>query len=232
MPPALFPEKGMIVPAMGTINAHPSHQPAGLAGTLFTPVQQRVLGFLFGQPGRRFQSAELIRLANAGTGAAHRFLQRLASCGLAQVENVGRQKFYQANPDAPIHKELVAIVRKTIGLRDPLRKALAPLADDIECAFVFGSVATGQDRANSDIDLMVIARSVDYTTLFDALRTAEQFLDRLVNPKIVSPEEWDRKRHGPDGFIARVAKGPRLALLGEDRDAHIRHEPAKWSEME
>lgn len=216
---ALIPETGMIVPAMGTTNFRGSNPPAGLAGALFTPVQQRVLGFLFGQPDRRFQSAELIRLANAGTGAAHRFLQRLASCGLAQVEEVGRQKFYQANPAAPIHKELVAIVRKTIGLREPLRKALAPLANDIECAFVFGSVAKGRDRANSDIDLMVIARSLDYTTLFDALHTAEQALDRPVNPNIVSPEEWDRKRHGPDGFIARVAQGPRLPVLGEDRDA-------------
>ena len=217
--PAVIPQTGMIVPVMGTTNSHRRDQSAGLVGALFTPVQQRVLGFLFGQPDRRFQSAELIRLANAGTGAVHRFLQRLASSGLVQVENVGRQKFYRANADAPIHKELVAIVRKTIGLRDPLRKALAPLADDIECAFVFGSVATGQDRANSDIDLMVIAHSVDYTTLFDVLRTAEQSLDRPVNPNIVSPEEWDRKRHGPDGFIARVAKGPRLPVLGEDRDA-------------
>lgn len=219
MTTALIPETGMIVPVMGTTNAHRGNQPTGLVSALFTPVQRRVLGLLFGQPDRRFQSAELIRLANAGTGAAHRVLQRLASCGLVRVDEVGRQKFYQANPAAPIHKELVAIVRKTIGLRDPLRKSLASLADDIECAFVFGSVASGHDRANSDIDLMVIAHSLDYTTLFDALRTAEQFLDRPVNPNIVSPEEWDRKRHGPDGFIARVAKGPRLPVLGEERDA-------------
>lgn len=213
---ALIPKTGMIVPAMGTTNAR--HELGGLAGALFTPVQQRVLGFLFGQPERRFQSAELIRLANAGTGATHRFLQRLASRGLVQVEDVGRQKFYQANPDAPIHQELVAIVRKTIGLREPLRQALAPLADDIECAFVFGSVAKGRDRANSDIDLMVVADSVDYTTLFDALRAAEQALDRTVNPTVISPEVWERKRRGPDGFIPRVANGPRLWVLGERSD--------------
>lgn len=214
---ALIPKAGMIVPDMGTKGTPQRSGAAGLAGVLFTPVQQRLLGFLFGQPDRRFQSAELIRLANAGTGAAHRFLQRLASCGLVQVEEVGRQKFYQANPAAPIHKELVAIVRKTIGLREPLREALAPLAHQIESAFVFGSVATGQDRANSDIDLMVIGRSLDYTTVFDALRSAEQALDRPVNPNIVSPEDWDRKRNGPDGFAPRVAMGPCLQVLGEDR---------------
>ena len=216
MATALVSQTGMIVPDMGTASTPQRSGSTGLAGALFTPVQQRVLGLLFGQPDRRFQSAELIRLANAGTGAAHRFLQRLASCGLAQVEEVGRQKFYQANAAAPIHQELVAIIRKTIGLREPLREALAPLAHQIECAFVFGSVATRQDRANSDIDLMVIAHSLDYVALFNALQAAEHVLDRKVNPNIVSPEEWDRKRER-DGFMARVAAGPRLSVIRHEK---------------
>ncbi len=195
-----------------------SDQPVGLASALFTPVQQRVLGFLFGQPERRFQGAELIRLANSGTGATHRVLQRLATCGLVRVDEVGRQRFYQANPSAPIYEELVALVRKTIGLREPLRRALTPFEDDIVCAFVFGSAAAGNDRADSDIDLMVIAPSLDYTALFDALQTAEQALDRTVNPNIVSPADWNRKRRQKDGFIARVAARPRILLMGEEDD--------------
>ena len=126
----------------------------------------------------------------------------------------------------------MAIVRKTIGLREPLRKALAPLADDIECAFVFGSVAKGQDRANSDIDLMVVADSVDYMMLYDALRAAEEAFDRTVNPTILSPADWDRKRRGPDGFIPRVAKGPCLPVLGELGDARNCHGPARQSGIE
>jgi len=64
-------------------------QGSGLAGALFTPVQQRVLGLLFGQPERRFQTAELIRLAGSGTGAVHRQLQRLAGAGLVIVSSEG-----------------------------------------------------------------------------------------------------------------------------------------------
>ena len=209
----------MILPEMGIKHAHQGH-PTGLAAALFTPVQQRLLGFLFGQPDRRFQGAELIRLANAGTGAPHRLLQRLASCGLVRVDAVGRQKFYQANPAAPIHKELVALVRKTIGLREPLREALMPLASDIDLAFVYGSVASGEDGAGSDIDLMVVAHSLDYATLFDALQTAEQALDRPVNPSIISPADWASKRRQKDGFVARVAMRPRLLVIGEDEDGH------------
>ena len=209
----------MIVPEMGIKHA-PSGHPTGLADALFTTVQQRLLGLLFGQPDRRFQGAELIRLANAGTGAPHRLLQRLASCGLVRVDAVGRQKFYQANPAAPIHRELVALVRKTMGLREPLREALMPLASDIDLAFVYGSVASGEDRAGSDIDLMVVAHTLDYATLFDALQTAEQALDRPVNPSIISPADWARKRRQKDGFIAQVATRPRLLVIGEGEDGH------------
>ena len=208
----------MMVPEMGTQHARRGDSRTGLADALFTPVQQRVLGLLFGQPDRRFQGAELIRLADAGTGASHRLLVRLASCGLVRVEAMGRQKFYQANSAAPIHQELVALVRKTVGLREPLREALMPLADDIELAFVFGSVAAGQDGAGSDIDLMVVAHSLDYTTLFEALQPAEQALDRPVNPNIISPGEWTSKRRQKDGFIARVAARPRLLVIGEDEN--------------
>lgn len=210
----------MIVLKMGTQKALQGNRSAGLADALFTPVQQRLLGLLFGQPDRRFQSGELIRLVNAGTGATHRLLQRLASCGLVRVDPVGRQKFYQANPAAPIHKELVALVRKTIGLREPLREALMSLADDIDLAFVFGSVASGEDGAGSDIDLMVVSHSLDYATLFNALQRAEQALARPVNPNIISPADWTRKRRQKDGFIARVATRPRLLVIGEDEDDH------------
>lgn len=200
----------MIVPIMG-INTT-------LADALFTPVQQRVLGLLFGQPERRFQSAELIRLADSGTGATHRLLTRLADSGLIRVSNEGRQKYYQANPDSPVFSELVGLVCKTVGLAGPLHAALAPLGDEIQAAFVFGSVASGKDRADSDIDLMVIADKLDYPRLFEALQTAEQHLGRPIDPHLLTPAEWQRKRAQPDSFAARLHAGPRLFVWGTDDD--------------
>src|SRR5947209_13497740 len=113
---------------------------AGLANALFTRVQQRVLGILFGQPERRFQSAELIRLAGSGTGAVHRQLQRLVEAGLVAVTHAGNQKYYQAQKDASVYPELHGLIVKTVGIVEPLRAALAPVADRIDLAFVFGSV--------------------------------------------------------------------------------------------
>lgn len=209
----------MIVPDMGAPAASLAPPvPTALADALFTPVQQRVLGLLFGQPRRRFQSAELIRLAEAGTGAAHRLLIRLAATGLLRVESVGNQKFYQTNEHSPVFAELCGLVRKTIGLTDPLSDALAPLADRVTAAFVYGSVAKGSDHAGSDVDLLVIADDLDYAMLYAALPAAEAALARPVNPNLMSREEWRRKRAEVDSFTARIAAQPKLFVIGSDDD--------------
>jgi predicted nucleotidyltransferase len=204
---------------MGTPETRsPPPAPTALADVLFTPVQQRVLALLFGQPERRFQSAELIRLAGAGTGAVHRLLTRLAATGLLRVESVGNQKFYQANERAPVYAELVGLVRKTVGLAGPLQAALAPLADRITAAFIYGSVAKGNDRVASDIDLMVIADELDYAALTAALAVAEESLARPVSPNLMTRAEWRRKRAEPDSFAARIAAQPKLFVMRTEDD--------------
>ena len=207
----------MIIPEMGTIakiRTEPMPQD-GLAGALFTPVQQRVLGLLFGQPDRRFQSGELIRLAASGTGGVHRLLTRLADSGLVSVDRVGNQKYYQANRASPVFDELHGLIVKTSGLLGPLRAALAPLSERIRAAFVYGSVAKGTDRATSDVDLFVVADDLDYADLFSALQPLEAELGRTVNPNVMSPAEWRRKQKQA-GFAARVAGQSRLVVTGSN----------------
>jgi predicted nucleotidyltransferase len=190
----------------------------GLADALFTPVQQRVLGLLFAQPSRRYQSAELIRLAGSGTGATHRVLTKLASAGLVTVTKVGNQKHYQANQDSPVFAELHGLMLKTAGMAEPLARALEPLRADIETAFVFGSVAKGTDTAGSDVDLLVITDSLTYPDVFAHLEAAESELARPINLTLLSPVEWREKRAQDDSFASRVATQPRIFILGSDDD--------------
>ncbi len=206
----------MIVPEMGTVSD--GDRRASLADALFTRVQQRVLGLLFGQPERSFQSAELIRLAQGGTGAAHRQLARLEGAGLVNVRRAGNQKYYQANRESPIFAELQGIAVKTVGLTEPLRQALAKVAGGIKVAFVYGSVAKGSDRASSDIDLMIISDRLDYADVFDALQGAEKVLGRPINPTVMKNPDWRRKRSRKDSFAARVAAQPKLFVIGSTDD--------------
>lgn len=206
----------MIVPAMGRdVSAVPA---TGLAGALFTPVQQKVLGLLFGQPDRRFRSAEIFRLVDSGTGAVHRQLQRLSSVGLLLVTKDGNQKYYQARRESPVFADLHGLVTKTVGLMEPLRDALAPLADRIPVAFVYGSLAQGSDRASSDVDLFVVSDQVEYAELYEALLSAELTLARAVNPTVMRTDEWARKSSEGDSFAARVVERPKLFILGSEND--------------
>lgn len=205
----------MIVPKMGMKTETTSA--GGLAAVLFTPVQQRVLGLLFGQPDRTFQGAELIRLAGSGTGAVHRFLTRLAESGLVNVERVGNQKHYRANPDSPIFHELHGLITKTSGLVIPLRKAMSGLADRISSAFVYGSVAKGLDKSGSDVDLMIIGERIEYADVFEAIQEAERELGRTISANVMTPQDWRRKKHG-SGFAARISGQPRLFVIGDERD--------------
>lgn len=189
---------------------------SGLADALFTPVQQRVLGLLFGQPERRFQSAEIIRLAESGTGAVHRQLLRLAEAGLIVASRDGNQKYYQARRDSPVYPELHSLMIKTAGLLLPLRTALEPLADQIDIAFVYGSVAKGTDRAGSDIDLLVVSDRVGYPEVYEAIQAAERVLARPVNPTVLTPEEWRQRVAEKDSFVRRIASQPRLFVIGSD----------------
>lgn len=201
-------------PAAYSVAVRPTQ---GLADALFTTTQQRVLGALYGQPQRSFTVSELIASTSAGSGAVQRELAKLVASGLLTMNPVGNQKRYQANPAAPIHDELIGIVQKTVGLAEPLREALQPLASKITAAFVFGSIAKRSDTARSDIDLMVIGQAT-FSAVVEAVYPLHERLGREVSPVVMTAKEFRARAKDP-GFVARVLDGPRIILIGTADDA-------------
>src|SRR5437016_7153168 len=190
----------------------------GLGDALFAKVQQRVLGVLFGSPRRSFYANEVIGLANSGTGAVQRELARLEASGLVTVTRIGKQKHYQANAASPVFEELRALALKTFGLTEVLRGALAPVSQSIRAAFVYGSIAKGQDTASSDIDLMVVSDRLAYADLFAALEKASAELGRKIAPTIYSSKEFAARVKQGNAFVKRVLAQPKLWLIGKDSD--------------
>jgi predicted nucleotidyltransferase len=189
-----------------------------LVNALFSNVQQRVLALIFGHAERSFYTSEIVRNVHSGTGAVERELSRLERSGLVCVERIGNQKHYRANEEAPIFEELQSIVLKTAGLTDPLRESLAPYADRIKTAFVYGSVAKRADTARSDIDLMVIGDDLSYTDLYAGLQRAESTLRRSVNPTFLSHDDWRRKVGQKNSVIAKIITQPKLFIFGSQAD--------------
>ncbi|HQR77409.1 MAG TPA: nucleotidyltransferase domain-containing protein [Burkholderiaceae bacterium] len=224
------PNLGTIGPKLGIMSTMPRSVPSkrsaptkrgpervGLADALFSGTQQRVLALVFGQPDRSFYANEVIAHARAGRGAVHRELKRLADSELVTVQISGNQKHYQANPASPIFDELCGIVRKTMGLAEPLRKALEPLAKRIKAAFVYGSVAKKGDSASSDIDLMIVSSDLTYADLYEALEAVSQQLGRKVNPTIFAPSELAKRVASGGAFVKRVLEQPKVWLKGDER---------------
>ena len=188
----------------------------GLLDALFTSTQQKVLGLLFGNPDRRFFATELIQLAQAGSGAVQRELAALVEAGLVTVEVQGKQKYYHANADSAIFEELRSITLKTVGLSLPLKKALENINEEIEIAFIYGSIAKGTDKATSDIDLFIVSDNLSLDKVYEALSPAEKSLGRTINPTIYTSDELRKKIKSKSSFIEKVFGDKRIILLGDE----------------
>jgi predicted nucleotidyltransferase len=180
-----------------------------------------VFRVLFGQPDRSVYASQLIRDAGTGSGAAQRELARLQHSGLIVARRIGNQKHYQANAESPLFGELRNIVLKTVGLAEPLRDALKPMASDIRAAFVYGSVAKATDQAASDIDLMIISDGLTYGEVFGALERVTRALGRRVNPTVYTTTEFSARARAENAFVMGVLDQPTLWVIGSKTDLPV-----------
>lgn len=139
----------------------------------------------------------------------------MSSSGIVTVKDVGRQKHYQSNPECPIYAEMVALVRKTVGMVDPIREALLPFADSIRLALIFGSVARGAEHAGSDVDLLVVADTLTLESLYEVLEPVERSPDRTIDPTLYGIQEFAKRRAIGNPFLTRVLRGETVVLFGE-----------------
>ncbi len=187
-----------------------------IASNLFPKVRQRVLRLLYGKPDQLFYTNEIIRLSDSGTGAVQRELAKLSAMNLIKSEVFGNQKRYQADQSSPLFADLRNIILKTFGLSDVLREALAPIATQIQFAFIYGSIASGHDTAKSDIDLMIVSDTLTYAELFSLLKAPEKNLGRKINPTFYSKAEWITQHNRKNHFVLQVMKKPKLFLIGTE----------------
>lgn len=224
---------GTILPIMGDLAANRNTRsarlravasgqaaPVSIADALFTTTQQRVLALIFGQPDRSFYTSELIERTASGSGAVQRELKRLASSGIVTVRRIGNQKHYQANHDSPVFEELSNLVTKTVALVDPIREALGSLADNIDLAILYGSVAKGTDTASSDIDILIVGDGLTLEDIYSVLAPVETDLDRKISPTLYTRKEFADRRAANNPFLGRVLSGDHLTLIGDE------HEPS------
>lgn len=183
-----------------------------LVEILFGNYRRKILALLLMRPDEQFHVREISRLTDIPAGSLHRELKLLAEGELLTRSKSGNQVYYQANRDCQLYPELAGLFRKTLGLADVIREALAPLQDKVDVAFIFGSVAQGKERAGSDVDLFVIG-AASFTDVVSALSETHQQLGREINPVIMSRDEF-REKVFSDPFISRVMAETKIFVMG------------------
>lgn len=157
-------------------------------------------------------------MTGAGHGAVQRELENLTRTGILTKTREGNLTYYQANRRAPIFGDLRGLVEKTAGIGGALRTALLPLAGSIEHAFLYGSTARGDERGESDIDLMVVG-NVSFLDVVTAVSPLQEFLGRDVNPMVLTPAEFRDRIEQGDHFLTRIMREKRVDLIGGKRES-------------
>jgi predicted nucleotidyltransferase len=175
------------------------------------------LALLYGMPDEAFFTRQIARRVGTSAGTVQRELETLSQIGLIERSATGMQVFYQANRGHPAYAELHSLIAKTAGASHILRSALAPLAKKIAFAFVYGSMARGDENAGSDVDLMVIG-DLSLDDLLTQLTSAERDLGRSINPTVFSLKELKSKLKAGNHFLKSVMRGEKVLLIGDEND--------------
>ena|SRR5271168_2689347 len=190
---------------------------AALSHLLFGQTRGRILATLYDKPDTDFFVRQLARHIAGSAGTVQRELTTLTAAGLILRTERESQVFYRANRKHPIFSELQVLLAKTTGVFHLLHEALAPLGESIEFAFVYGSFARGEERAESDIDLMVIGE-VTLDDLLGQVSPLERKLNRPINPTIYAREELRTKLHAGNHFLGAIQSAQLIFLIGNENE--------------
>jgi predicted nucleotidyltransferase len=199
-----------IVTKMGTVQGNNN-----LGTTLFGKARRGILSLLYGHADEEYYLRQIARTTGIGIGPVQRELKQLTDSHIIRRRVQGRQVYYQANPDSPIFKELKSLITKTTGIVDTLRSVLAPIAEDIDLAFVYGSLARGDENSSSDIDLMIVGKPT-FAEISTKLHPSQEKLGREINFTIYPAFEFKSKISEGGHFLNNVLSEPKIFIIGDE----------------
>ena len=184
---------------------------------LLPKTRQGILAAVLVRPEKAWYASELARRMHVPSSSLQRELHRLTDAGILKTYRRGRMTYYQANAESPLYGDLRGLLLKTAGLVDVLADALKPLTRQLQVVFVYGSMASGSEQLDSDIDLMVVG-TVSPAELALPLRRTGELLGRPINPTVYSPAEFARKRSAKNHFLMHVLDNTKLLVIGNGNE--------------
>jgi predicted nucleotidyltransferase len=188
---------------------------------LRSKARQRLLAYYFANPMARLHLRDLAKRLNIDPSNLSKELGRLEREGLFRSDVSGRQKYFQLNREYPLFAEVRGIVSKTIGASSLITQSLKKIKG-IEEAYLYGSFASNQQDAASDIDVLVIGTPRD-EVLAEEMRKIERQLGREVSYTVLTRREFDSRRTRKDAFLESVWHNKRVPLIGPNEKTQAAH---------
>lgn len=181
------------------------------------PSLVEILNLFLLNPEEEFYQSDIAKKTNKALMQVQRSLKILKEIGLISSIQRGRMVYYRAVRTHPAFEDLKRLFLKTLSLGESIRQALRPFCDKIHSAFIFGSVAKGDESLDSDIDLFIIA-DLTLRELSKALSPLSKKFRRELNPVIFNQSEFQKKISKKDHFLIEVMGTPKLWIIGNEND--------------
>lgn len=177
-------------------------------------IAREALALLTASPGQDLHTREIARRITADAHPVQRALEHLLEAGVVESRRLGNLRLWSVNDQSPLVPAVRELLRRTAGVAERLRTTL-PAIRGIQLAFLFGSYASGQDKAGSDIDLF-IAGAPDWKELSRVLLATGDAAAREINPVVWSLDELERPTPTQRRFLGGLLRRPRIWIVGDD----------------
>lgn len=188
---------------------------SSIAALFPSPVLVDILSLFLMQPEESFYQRSLNEKTGYSLAQVQYALERIEQSGLVTKKKSGNRLYYKAERNHPAFADLKRVFLKTVALGDVIREALEPLVKQIQFAFVYGSIATGQDLPDSDLDLLLIG-SVTLKELANVVAQLSESLKREVNPVSYTRETFKERLLESNRFALELMETPKIWLLGNE----------------
>jgi predicted nucleotidyltransferase len=182
---------------------------------LSSRARSEIFRLLFNGSQEELHGREIQRRSGLNDSTIRQELTKLVRMDLIWRRKESNRVYYRAKTENPLYPEIRNLVLKTSGLADVLRVALRD--ERIRIAFVFGSVAAGEEKAGSDIDLMVIG-NLGLRDLSRLLFGVTDKVGREINPHVVNEKEFRRRIKSSDHFLSTIMREPKIFITGSKNE--------------
>lgn len=173
-----------------------------------------LLALFFTHPDERYYVRQIARNLESDISGIKRELDNLEKAGLIQSEKVGNLRYYVPNKACPVYREIKSLIAKTVGAQAAIQEALRKIPG-IEQAALYSLNLHAPGEGSGPIPLLVVG-AVDLEALNEAITSLENKLAREISYTVFDPAEYRRRKAEGDSFLAQLAQGKTIRLIGGD----------------